>query len=206
MSVRRLLLVACMGLQLAGWSPAAGPVETPAAAGPGVDAHGDPLPAGAKARLGTVRFRHGSAIYRLAASADGKRLATIGFDRQLRLWNAEDGREVRAMPMIQFGSTWSLAFSPDSRTLLAADGSNTIHLWNAATGDAIKRFENLEMTIATAAWLADGKPIVTADHTEIVRLWDFATGKELRQLKWQPPSKKAAKEDGDKGIDWRIRW
>jgi hypothetical protein len=43
-----------------------------------VDRHGDPLPAGAVHRLGTVRLRHGNGIYATALSAEGKTAISVG--------------------------------------------------------------------------------------------------------------------------------
>jgi WD40 repeat protein len=173
----------------------------------GLDAHGDPLPAGARARLGTVRFRHGANVIRLAASPDGKRLATLGNDRHLRLWNVDDGREVAAIPIDNTDGTMSLAFSPNGKMLLATgvtDGGGLI-LWDAGTGEAINTLRNLDVAVTTAAWSHDGKSIVTTDNSDSVRLWDVTTGKETRQLKWKAPAKKAARNE-DKGIFGLIRW
>jgi WD40 repeat protein len=57
-----------------------------------VDRHGDALPSLARLRIGTVRFRHGDEIVALAFSPDGRRLATLGRDGILSLWDAADGK------------------------------------------------------------------------------------------------------------------
>src|SRR4051812_24169913 len=53
---------------------------------PGRDLHGDPLPAGAVARLGTVRLRHGEHAERVVLSGDGGRVASAG-RTALRFWD-----------------------------------------------------------------------------------------------------------------------
>src|SRR5690348_3938921 len=47
------------------------------------DAHGDPLPPGARARLGTVRWRHGEPVTFAAFALDGKAVVTASVDGTL---------------------------------------------------------------------------------------------------------------------------
>src|SRR5262249_12046950 len=63
------------------------------------DKHGDPLPSGAVARLGTLRFRHWAPVGDVAYSSDGKQLATAGtVDQQVRLWDATTGGLLASVP------------------------------------------------------------------------------------------------------------
>jgi hypothetical protein len=61
-----------------------------------VDRFGDPLPAGARFRIGSARLQLGQAIHGLAASPDGKLVAAAGHDT-LAPWDAATGREVRRL-------------------------------------------------------------------------------------------------------------
>ena len=77
-------------------NPPAGPAPA-AAAKPAAtsDPQGDPLPAGAVARLGTTRWQHGATITYVGFGAGSKTLVTAGQDGTVRLWDAETGKEVR---------------------------------------------------------------------------------------------------------------
>src|SRR5262245_36032542 len=57
-------------------------------------AHDDSLPAFARQRLGTLRFRNGTAIASLSFAPDGRTLLSIGHDRVARLWETATGKEL----------------------------------------------------------------------------------------------------------------
>jgi WD40 repeat protein len=59
------------------------------------DLYGDPLPPGARMRLGTVRYRQDSPIFRVVYTPDGRHFVTDGEDSILRVWDADTGRMVR---------------------------------------------------------------------------------------------------------------
>src|SRR4051794_33199276 len=99
---RRILIAALIAL--------ACPREA-AVAQTAVDSLGDPLPAGAIARLGTVRFRHGDQINAVAVSPDSKTIATGARDGTLALWDLGTGKDLAWFRVR--GTVFSVAFSPD---------------------------------------------------------------------------------------------
>jgi len=144
------------------------------------DRHGDPLPDGAIARLGTVRWRHGFAVNALAYSPDGKRIAVGGSGRDITLWDTTTGKEIHQFPN-EGDQPDSLAFSPNGK-VLATGGFAFCRLWDVATGKEIRQFDR-----GRIAFSPDGKCVATlgardksGDNT--LRLWDAATGKELRRI------------------------
>src|SRR5207247_73410 len=104
-----------------------------------VDLDGDPLPPGAVARLGSVRFRHRAFVASLAFSPDGRTVASGDGYRIIRLWEAATGKEIHRLEGHIFEQVYALAFSPDGTILASGGGDRTIRLWEVATGKEVLR-------------------------------------------------------------------
>jgi WD40 repeat protein len=153
-----------------------------------VDPHGDPLPPGAVARLGTLRFRDHGWVHALAYAPDGKTLASAGW-RNIHLWDPSTGKLRRQFPG-DGKFVRCLAFSPDGKWLASGGDENIIRLWDAATGKEVRQLRGHQIDPETKvsgvndlAFASDGKTLVSAGRDKTVRLWEVATGKEVRQYK-----------------------
>jgi WD40 repeat protein len=89
------------------------------------DALGDPLPAGAVARLGTIRFRDGNSIYNVAVATDGKSVA-FSSSRGIRFLDIATGKELRTTTHRDF-----FTYSPDGKLFGAGDYTGRLFFWDA---------------------------------------------------------------------------
>jgi RNA polymerase sigma factor (sigma-70 family) len=154
-----------------------------------VDAQGDPLPTGALARLGTVRFRHGGPVEALSLSADGKRLATGADDGVIRIWNLETGQLLRrfdGLGAVVMG--FSVALSPDGKSLATPArgpdgfGPEQVVLWDTATGQEIRRMPGSPSSACSRlAFSPDGRVLAAGDWDGgRIHVWDAGTGREIK--------------------------
>jgi WD40 repeat protein len=113
-----------------------GPTQT----GARVDSLGDPLPKGARLRLGTSRFRPPSGVDEIALSPDNKSLVTFG--RQIIVWNATTGEErwkadQRNTGFMSPGAAYglkALSFAPEGSCFYTPGRQNEIIAWDLLTG------------------------------------------------------------------------
>lgn len=152
------------------------------------DIHGDPLPSGAAARMGSLRFNHGSLVSSVAFSPDGLALASLGGRGIVRLWDPGNGSELREFR--QFASTDSFtscfAFVPGGRTMvLGISGSEgKIALLNAQSGEVLRRSDPFKGNVWSIAISPDGATIAASDaNTGEMMLYDLRTLKTRRSIK-----------------------
>jgi RNA polymerase sigma factor (sigma-70 family) len=161
--------------------PTLDPGEKP----PTRDRFGDPLPAGAIARLGTGRFRNG--MFKPHFFPDGKTILTA--NRQaIQFWETATGRLLREIP------TGSLYIW---RTTLSADGKQAavtgifvnapsfqpaLRVWDVATGKEVRIFAAKERKPdeTSLTFTPDGKQLVSIPGGALC-FEDVATAKEVRR-------------------------
>jgi WD40 repeat protein len=146
-----------------------------------VDAHGDPLPAGAMTRFGTARFNNGGQICGLAIAPNGKWIASEGGSGVVHLWNSATGEEIRSLkpPVAGWGP---LAFSADGKRLASSAGGDMICLWDPATGRLLRNFVGPAQMVRSVAFSPDGRLLAAGAGDGKIFLWETESGKTLHIL------------------------
>ncbi len=156
--------------------PSSGPLRT--------DTLGDPLPAGAVARIGSLRGRIGEASSRVIFSPDGRFVIATSeqVKMPLRLWDPETGRLIRVLNELDpLKFVQHAAFSNDSTLIATADVTGTIRVGSTETGRKIRELVGCE-EVNAIVFSPDGKRVHAAEGACILWTWDVATGQVMRCL------------------------
>ncbi len=191
---RLLPAVLLIGTSLLGRPPAQAEQPVPARNEPArTDLYGDPLPPGALARLGTVRFRHDGwgvwGLQGLAFLPDSKTLVTASSEgHAIQFREAGSGRRLRALST---GSLWirGFALAPDGKRL-AVSGFGSVEgnqlagavlILEAATGKEVRTFprDSREVDSGSLAFTPDGRLLMSLGENGALRIEEIASGVEL---------------------------
>jgi RNA polymerase sigma factor (sigma-70 family) len=163
------------------------PAEKPALAQDGrgrgqvlKDRFGDPLPADALLRLGTLRFRSAGVVSALAFARDGKTLLCASWDKIIRRWDRQTGAELEPLTGPEKGFL-DAAVSADGKTLVGGTVGGNLHVWDLTAGKEIKKIAVPGgKIIFHVAVTPDGRSAAVGGDDTAVRLFDLTTGAQLR--------------------------
>jgi WD40 repeat protein len=109
----------------------------------------------------------------------GQRIITCSFDGSLRLWNLENGLQIRKGWQDGNSPVWTIALSPDGKTVASGSGDGAVRLWNIETGKVIAKWTGHSDIVWSVCWSRDGQRVVSASFDGTARVWDVESGKTI---------------------------
>jgi WD40 repeat protein len=157
---------------------------------------------------------HRGAVFALASSPDGKRLAAAGDDGMVRLWDRESGQLLRIL-IGHDGAIRGLAWSPRGSRLASAGEDGTVRLWDTETGLLLRTLRGERGNTRAVAWSPDAETVAAGGEDGKVRLWQTADGGVMpttfqlegavTALAWSPNGKALAAAGRDRLVRlWSV--
>jgi WD40 repeat protein len=127
------------------------------------------------------------ACFGVAASADGKRLASWNGERQvnvIRLWNPNTGERLRSFSSaLKRGNLRSPALSADGKWIAGIDADfpreSSVRVWNSETGEETRTFRTSIPAPRRLAFALDGKSIALVGQQDAI-----VFGLDTGEVRW----------------------
>ncbi|NCY02855.1 MAG: hypothetical protein EBX36_08090 [Planctomycetia bacterium] len=146
--------------RILGWQPRGGDVTAPV--GAALD-----------------RAAHGAAIWDVAFSPDGRRLASASADATVAVHDLVAATAPAALTGHE-SAVYGVAFSPDGARLATASRDRTIRLWDAPTMTEAGVLRGHEGTVYSVRFSPQGDRLVSASQDGTVRVWSVTDRREER--------------------------
>jgi len=127
-------------------------------------------------------------VFALAVSKDGKKLASGGIDRLVRVWDVSGGYDKAKLEhSIENHADWvfGVAFSPDGKRLVTASRDKTAKVWDLEAKESVLTFPDHQNSVYDVAITADGKTGISIADDRNLRFWQATdqakqVGKQIR--------------------------
>jgi WD40 repeat protein/serine/threonine protein kinase len=126
---------------------------------------------------------HGSKVYGLAFSPDGKTMASVGEGSVIRIWDLESGKERAHWTGHDHDiDVGTVVFSPDGKTLATGSDDRTIKLWDIPTLELRGTLRGHLGCVDRLIFSPDSRFLVSAGKDLYVRIWHVREMREWDSL------------------------
>jgi WD40 repeat protein len=124
---------------------------------------------------------HGSSIWRLAVSTDGKFIASVGSDNTIKIWRFPTGNLINSFTHDK--PVRCLALSNDNQMLAGGGDDGSIYVWQVATGKLINKFKVHSAPVCSVIVSPDNQTIISSGNDTSIKISHISMGEMLHVVK-----------------------
>jgi eukaryotic-like serine/threonine-protein kinase len=123
---------------------------------------------------------HTDAVWSVAFSRDGRRIASASNDQTIKIWDAATGQLIRTLADGEVIE--AVVFNPNGSQVASGGSKHVVTLWDVATGQPIRTFAGHTLSIFELAFSPDGKTLASSSSDGTVKLWDVVANAPSHSL------------------------
>ncbi len=125
-----------------------------------------------------VAFRHQTAVIDAIFSHDGKYVATVSSNNEIRVWDAVTGADV-CKPVLNKSSVRRMVFTDDGNALVYVLWNGMFYKWDFMAEKSEEIGKPLSLYVDAADFDAAGRTVAVRSSYGDLLIWDISRGKEL---------------------------